>query len=445
MSLKYRLIILTVTIFTVVFIAGMLLGLLGAISLAKGQLETRLSNSVSALVGSSAPLNDAVLTRLAPLLDAQIMVLDAQGRVVAHSSGELPWEQIRDKLNYPVHPTGNITVNGHRFYYAAADGRLPATAKAVKVLLLAGQSALAEPIRTILRGYIITIASTTLLLATGMYILGLSLVSRIKRLNRLIDQTLPDREVHPIRSGDELTRLGEAFEDLMKRLEQSRRQLIAQQRLAITGKIASSIAHELRNPLQAMRLTVQMLREDCSTDQRDNFDLIIGEIDRLNLLTNELLVLAGTDNLHIETLNITDELNETLKLLKFQFRQRDIEVKMDLPDLPPVKMDRNRCRQLLLNLLLNAAEASPRGGVVGITGEKLPSNVVIRIADTGSGFPAEVLEGKVDEFFSTKASGAGLGLSICRRIIAQADGRLNLYNTDRGAVAEIVLPACRDS
>jgi len=194
-----------------------------------------------------------------------------------------------------------------------------------------------------------------------------------------------------------------------------------------------------------MRLTVQMLREDCSADQRDNFDLIIGEIDRLNLLTNELLVLAGTDNLRIETLNITDELNETLKLLKFQFRQRDIEVKIDLPDLPPVKMDRNRCRQLLLNLLLNAAEASPRGGVIGITGEKLPGNVVIRIADTGSGFPAEVLEGKVDEFFSTKASGAGLGLSICRRIIAQAGGRLNLYNTDRGAVAEIVLPACRDS
>ena len=353
----------------------------------------------------------------------------------------MPWEEIRQKLTYHPRIKGTITINYQRYYYAATSGRIPATAKPVSIVLLAGQSYLDKPIRTILNGYLIIIAATSLLLAAGMYILGMSLVSRIKRLNRIVDQTLSEEQVSYTRSGDELSRLKEAFEDLMKRLEQSRQRLIHQQRLAVAGKIAASIAHELRNPLQAMRLTVQMLRENCPANQQENCDLIIGEIDRLNLLTNELLVLADADNLRIEKLNLADEITETLKLLKLQFRQRDVKVEMNLPKLPPVKMDRNRCRQLLLNLLLNAVEASPRGGTIRIAGQTLTDRVIVRIADAGNGFPPEVISGKADEFFSTKTSGAGLGLSICRRIVTQAKGQLNLYNTDKGAVAEVVLPA----
>ena len=433
--------LLTVLVFVLTFGLGTLLGLYGARRLAQQQLLSRLFNSATALAGSSAPLNEEVLSRFAPLLDAEIIVLDTNGQIIAHSAGNLPWEEIRQKLTYHPRIKGIITINHQRYYYATATGRIPATAKPVSIVLLAGQSYLDKPIRTILNGYLIIIAATSLLLAAGMYILGMSLVSRIKRLNRIVDQTLSEEQVSYTRSGDELSRLKEAFEDLMKRLEQSRQRLIHQQRLAVTGKIAASIAHELRNPLQAMRLMVQMIRENCPTDQQENCDLIIGEIDRLNLLTNELLVLADADNLRIEKLNLADEITETLKLLKLQFRQRDTKVEMNLPKLPPVKMDRNRCRQLLLNLLLNAVEASPRGGTIRIAGQTLTDKVIVRIADNGNGFPPEVISGQADEFFSTKTSGAGLGLSICRRIINQANGQLNLYNTDHGAVAEIVLPA----
>jgi len=116
-----------------------------------------------------------------------------------------------------------------------------------------------------------------------------------------------------------------------------------------------------------------------------------------------------------------------------------------LPDLPTVRMDPNRCRQLLLNLLLNAAEASPRGGTIRVTGQAHPGRAVLKVADNGPGFPPQVLHGQAEEFFSTKASGAGLGLSICRRILRQAGGELKLRNVGSGAVAEVRLPVAESS
>ena len=100
-----------------------------------------------------------------------------------------------------------------------------------------------------------------------------------------------------------------------------------------------------------------------------------------------------------------------------------------------------------MNLLLNAVEASPKGGTVRVEGaveeaaEAGAGSVVLRIIDAGPGFPPEVLSGQAEEFFSTKSSGAGLGLSICRTIVEQAGGRLSLSNSPAGgAIAEVRLP-----
>ncbi|MDY7010149.1 MAG: ATP-binding protein [Planctomycetota bacterium] len=442
MSLKYRLIILTVLVFAVTFGIGTLLGARSARRLAEGQLQSRLANSAYALVSSGAPLSDDVLARFAPLLDAEIMVINSSGGLLARSSADWPWDEICENVVESTDPDPPVLAAGRVYYHAASPGRLPATGEEINVILLADETAIAGPTRTILRGYLIILGVTAVLLAIGMYVLGLGLVGRIKRLNRTVDEAFSDEPVHAERRGDEINRLSAAFGDLLARLNRSRDRLASQQRLATTGKIASSVAHEVRNPLQAMRLTVQMLREKSPPDAHDGCDLILGEIDRLGLLTDELLVLAGKASPRVEKLNLSDELDETVRLLQFQFRRRDIRVEVGLPpDSPTVQMDRNHCRQLLLNLLLNAAEASRHGDAIGVTAKADADEVILRISDSGPGFPKEVLEGQSEEFFSTKTSGAGLGLSICRRIIAEAGGRLKLYNSDNGAVAEVILPA----
>jgi len=445
MSLKYRLIVLTVAVFVVVSALGTVLGVWGARRLAERQLLRRLGLSARRLAASPVPLSEEALTPLAGLLDAHVLAMTvptpggAGTAVVAHSGGQWPWRELHSRLSGGGGRLNPIPAGGRRYYHAGAL-RAGRVGRPVRVVLFADEAAVRQPTRTILYEYLLTLVATSVLLAAGIYLVGLRLVRRISALSRSIDQTLPEPVPERRRRGDELARLSGAFDDLLGRLERSRQRLAAQQRLATTGKIASSVAHEVRNPLQAMRLTLQMVREDCPQHLREPLEMVLGEIDRLNLLTDELLVLAGKDARRVEAVDLVAEIHETLRLLRFQLQQRQVEAELKLPALPAVAMDRNRCRQLFLNLLLNAIEASPRGGTVTVEGLAQADRVVIRILDDGPGFPQAVLAGQAEEFFSTKTTGAGLGLSICRRIVQEAAGRLSLYNTDRGAVAEVTLP-----
>ena len=445
MSLKYRMVILTTFVFAATFGMGTLLGVYGARRLAESQLRSRLAESAAKLARSGAPLNQEVLARFAPLLRAEAMVLDRRGRMVAHSGADWPWDKLRAAFLAARAGAARLNVGERRYYLAAAAGRLPGAGEPARLILLSGEEAIREPTRTILHRYLIVLCITAALLAAGVYLVGLDLVRRIRRLNRRIDSTVPGSPAAAPRRGDELARLSEAFDDLLGRLQHSRERLLAQQRLATTGKIASSIAHEVRNPLQAMRLTVEMLGKTCPAGAREGCELVLSEIDRLVLLTDELLVLAGKDTRQVERLDLSHELRETVRLLRHQLSRGQIDTQIDLGPLPGVRMDRNRCRQLLLNLLLNAVEASPAGGTVRVSGSAGKGAVVIRIADSGPGFPPQVLAGQAEEFFSTKATGAGLGLSICRRIVAEAGGDLALHNGEVGAVAEVTLPSAGDA
>lgn len=445
MSLKYRLIILTVAVFAVTFGAAAILGVHGARMLAQMQLKSRLTRTAGALAASGIQLNDEVLARLGPVLGADLMVIDpaeADGaRLLCHSGDDRPWGQLAGSYAPAPGHSGALAIGGRTYYFGSAQTELRPSGREATVLALADESAVGRGARTILNAYLLILAAASVLLAVGMYALGWAMVRRINRLSRTIDQTLSEGAVATRSGGDELKRLSLAFDELRQRLQRSRRRLAQQQQLATTGKLASSIAHEVRNPLQAIRLTVQMIRDKLPPAQHEGPRVILSEIDRLSLLTDELLVLAGKDTLRVQPVDLAQQLDQTARLLAHQMQQRQVQPRIDLPPLPAVSMDPNRCRQLLLNLLLNAVEASAVGGIVRAEGRAGPDGVTICIRDEGPGFPQAVLQGRAEEFFSTKSSGAGLGLSICRRIVEEAGGRLSLYNTDAGAVAEFTLPA----
>lgn len=476
-SLKYRLIILSVAVFVAAFAVSAALGLHAAGRLAEAQLQARLARSAQALARSHSPLNAQALARYEPLLDAQIMVLSPGGALEARTAAAWPWDELAEAVMHqlersgtpiaanrdlgplpqpPSSGTGEARLSGGRYHFAWASGLAGGAAsegraRQVWIVLLADESPIRAATAETRARYLAAPAATALLLAAGMYLVGWALVRRVKRLQAEVEATVADEHPRSRRGGgrntafggpDEIARLGAAFADLQKRLDVSRQRLAAQQRLAVTGQLASSIAHEVRNPLQAIRLTAQMLRESAPADGRRGFDLILAEIDRLSLLTDELLVLAGKDTLRVEPVDLAAQLGQTLRLLEHQLRLRGVRAELSLPALPPVRMDANRCRQLLLNLLLNALEAAPRDSAIRIDGVVAEGSVTLRIADRGPGFPPQVLQGQAEEFFSTKSTGAGLGLSICRKIIQQAGGELRLFNApEGGAVAEVVVAA----
>jgi len=204
-------------------------------------------------------------------------------------------------------------------------------------------------------------------------------------------------------------------------------------RYAEIGQLMAGIAHEIRNPLNAMRLNVHVLQRANSEDHAGTPDWSVDreailqdtqlEIDRVEGLVRILMGYARPDVPRPELLDVRQEIQTTLGFLKPSLERRDILVVARLPEQTlRIEMDRDRLRQVLLNLLNNACEAMPGGGTIEISVRAVEGQVEIAISDQGEGIPVALRERVFEPFFSTKDTGSGLGLAIVRRHVEDAGG-----------------------
>ncbi len=216
-----------------------------------------------------------------------------------------------------------------------------------------------------------------------------------------------------------------AFSDLTRlhQLEAEKRRV---ERLASIGALASGIAHEIKNPLVAIKTFAELLPERFSDEEfRSDFArVVVQEIDRIDELIGRLRGMA-TPQARRELVDIRPTIDETLALLRGQLEQARVTVILDYaPQLPMVRADRAQLKQLFLNLFINAIEAMRSGGTLTV---RLYSRfagrqyLTVEVSDSGAGIPDVLLEKVFDPFMTTKPDGSGLGLSICRGI-AEAHG-----------------------
>ncbi len=229
-------------------------------------------------------------------------------------------------------------------------------------------------------------------------------------------------------------------------------------RLATMGTLASGLAHEIKNPLGGIRGAAQLLqRENLSEESQEYLQIIVKESDRVNRLITELLTLAKPTALKTEEVNLNEILDATIALEVARYSDGSKKVKFIReydPSLPPVKADPSQLKQVMMNMMKNAAEALPEeGGDVRIrtridntfklrdqAGEKLSRMVVAEIADNGAGISKENLEKIFTPFFTTKDEGHGLGLAMSQRIINEHGGFLRIESqVGKGTVVQIVL------
>jgi two-component system sensor histidine kinase HydH len=199
------------------------------------------------------------------------------------------------------------------------------------------------------------------------------------------------------------------------------------ERLAALGRLAAGVAHEIRNPLGAIRGLVQYFQATWKEDseQRMYLDVIVREVDRLNRVVSDLVEFARPREPQREPHDLVDIVRHAVTLVQADARAKGIHIAHDLDDrLPPQLVDRDLVLQALLNILLNAVEAMDSDGTLRVRLADSPAYVELAIQDTGRGIPPEHLGRIFDPFFTTKPQGTGLGLAIAHSVIQAHDGEI---------------------
>lgn len=216
------------------------------------------------------------------------------------------------------------------------------------------------------------------------------------------------------------------------------------ERLASLGKLLAGVAHEIRNPLAAIRSTVQLwqrMPEQARTPE--SLDAVIGAVDRLNETVTQLLQFSRADGTDRRPVEINSLLRDALELFAVRAAEQRVEVAADLSDrLPHVVGSDAALRQVFVNLITNALEAMPSGGRLEVTTRPGDSaeGAIIEFADSGEGISPDIAAHLFEPFFTTRPQGTGLGLAICREIIVQHNGSIGLATATQGARFRIELP-----
>jgi PAS domain S-box-containing protein len=229
-------------------------------------------------------------------------------------------------------------------------------------------------------------------------------------------------------------------------LENLNTQLQVSERLAAVGRITAGVAHEVKNPLNSMRLWLENLKEslppETDAEARQAVNVLDAEIDRLDAVVKRFLDFARPMDVRLEATQLADLLREVLEVAAPQLDQAKVEVATLLPiDVPEVFVDRALLKQAVLNLVLNAVDAMPNGGQLQLTLSRRGEMAEIAVGDTGKGIPTEHRQKVFQLFFTTRPGGSGIGLASTFRIVQLHNGSIDFTSeVGRGTTFRIELP-----
>lgn len=241
-------------------------------------------------------------------------------------------------------------------------------------------------------------------------------------------------------------RLYEAEQEQRRLLQESQDKLIQNEKLAATGKMAASLAHEINNPLQAIHNSLQtMLTFDLSPERQEEYLQIADEeVERLIDMVKRIVSFSRPTKQKLWHLDVNHVIKKVLDLSKKYLQHRQVVSKTELAaNLPPVKGNPAELGQVFLNLVLNAVEAMPEGGVLTISSflQDETARIGISFTDTGMGIPSEDLHHLFEPFFSTKEEGTGLGLSISYSLVERHGGVITVSSeANEGTTFTVWLP-----
>ncbi len=302
---------------------------------------------------------------------------------------------------------------------------------------LPGQAAPAEREHSLLLACLVGAA---FLSAAGMLATAYALrqgVAEIKKglavLNTDLNYRLPERH-------DELGEISAAINNMAAARRRLEAELQREDRLRTTGRLVGRVAHEMRNPLNGIRLALQAVARRAATGRvdRDDFQTILEEIDRMNRLLSDLLVFQQPRPALLQVLPVTPLLERCIQVVKPSADKRQISLTLKSKGRPEAALDESYFIQVCVNLLMNAIEASPPQGEVRVEAQTSHDGVQISVTDQGPGLGPEQREHLFEPFYTTKPNGHGLGLAVSRELMRSMHGDL-VYEAPDGGGARFMM------
>jgi signal transduction histidine kinase len=404
------------------------------------RLTDQLGHAAGVLADGTFPLTPALLSRLSRLLRADIALISAGGDVDFATGGS------RERFVAALSRTGSVESATDRPSDAVVEGagyvgvlhRLSGErdSRYRAIVLISDLSDIRRASRESALWLGLAALAGVLGLTWIAHRIGLTITEPIQDLSRMADAIARgDREVRvPVRRGDEIGRLAGSLNAMAERLARYEQELVKHNRLAALGNMAARIAHEIRNPLTAIKLQIQLLAEDLPADRGAAVAGLEDEIDRLELIVSGVLGQAQTGpvTLNRRSVDPSRMIEETTRLFRPQFSHRGIALDSRLaPDPPRVSLDPDRFKQVLMNLLVNARDALPDGGRVLVTciHDRDSGHLLVTVEDSGPGIAPEQQAQVLSGGGSDKPQGLGLGLRLSRELVEAHGGELRL---DRG-------------
>jgi signal transduction histidine kinase len=277
-------------------------------------------------------------------------------------------------------------------------------------------------------------------------------LSQLTRSIRALGEGQPGPPL-PVQRQDEMGQVAEAFNRMAEQLLAAQQRVLLEsdravdleqqlrraETLAVAGKLTSGIAHEVGTPLNIISGRAEILLRGLPADHpgRPDLEVIVAQTDRISAIIRSLLDTVRQQKPEIQPVAVPGVLERVVPLMEHMARRRGVSLSSTAaPPLPDIAADPNQVQQVLINLIVNAMEATPRGGRIGIETWACPNDgrpgVAVAVSDTGSGIPADAIGHVFEPFFTTKpqGQGTGLGLSICRDIVREHGGTLAVQSRE---------------
>jgi signal transduction histidine kinase len=293
------------------------------------------------------------------------------------------------------------------------------------------------------RALLVALVIAALLSVGGTLQMGIALRRGVKQIQDGL-ATLEKDFGHSLHEGsDELGEISRSVNRMASVRRRLKDELRREDRLRAIGRTVAGIAHEIRNPLNGIRLSMQLLakRLKRGSVQPEDLGLVITEVDRMDALLNDLLAFKEKRQVVLAEQNLLPIIEKCVHLVQAQEGTKKIRVHVEPEDAAlRARIDSQRLTQALVNLLLNAVEATEQYGDVEVTVHAENGAIAIEVHDSGPGLTEEQQKHLFEAFYTTKPDGTGLGLAVSREFVEEMGGKLTYKNSSPGATFVVELP-----